>query len=76
MSRAPPFGIIGGNSGTVNAFVGDEIYVLVGTPVHDDDKDPEMHLARINIDGALMESHPVLGKLGLGLLLNLAWAEL
>jgi hypothetical protein len=68
-----PFGLIGGNEGTVNAFANGAIYVLVGNPSHDDDKDPEMHVAMIDIAGASMLTHPVLGKLGLGLLLNMVW---
>jgi hypothetical protein len=68
------FGIVGGNEGTVNAFINGTIYVLVANPLHDDDKDPDMHVAQIDIEGGLMISHPVLGKLGLGLLLNMVWA--
>ena len=72
-----PFGILGGNLGTVMAFDrrgSGSIYVLVGSPPPSDDEEPELHVAMIDVASSVLVKYPPLGKVGLGLLEQMAWA--
>lgn len=74
-----PFGIVGGNLGTVMAFdqTTGSIYVLVGNPPPSDDEDSVMHVAMIDVSTAVLVKYPVLGRYSsaiFGLLEQMVWA--
>ena len=65
-------GVFGGNEGTVNAFYANLMFVIVSNPSKEPEQ-PALHLAQIDITNAILISAPPLGKVGLGLLEQMAW---